>query len=341
MEEIAVVQRPIQRVLVTGGCGYIGSALVPRLLAAGYQVTVLDLMLFGYQPPYRHANLQILAGDIRDRSLIKQALHGQDAVIHLAFISNDPKYELPVAIGREINVGAFRPLVEESVSAGVHRFILASSCSVYGKRADARAVTEADEPNPLTEYAVCKLACERILSEYTADDFTTVAVRPATVCGCADRQRFDLTFNQMTCLAYYQRAITVPNSGSIRPYLHIDDMTRLYLQLLELPAAAISGKTWNVAQGNQTLLESAALIQAAVGPDVVLTAQESQDTRSYSVSSRQIAQEINFTPQLSLATMVEQFQAAFKQNKYPGALEDKRYYNIRVQKEYPWRMYHI
>src|ERR1700722_691107 len=200
-----------KRVMVTGGAGYVGSNLVPKLLAAGYGVTVLDLYIYGEDifSPYRdNPNLREVRGDLRDAAKTVDALDGCDAVIHLACISNDPSFDLDPALGRSINYDCFRPMVRASKGAGVRRFVYASSSSVYGIKSDPE-VTEDLPLEPLTDYSKYKALCETVLAEEQEPGFVTVTVRPATVCGYAPRLRLDLTVNILTNLAINNGRITV------------------------------------------------------------------------------------------------------------------------------------
>src|SRR5579859_3995236 len=181
-------------VLVTGGAGYVGAVLIPKLLALGWRVRVVDLLLFGDDTLPRDPALECVRGDIRDQDLLKRLLPGSDAVIHLACISNDPSFELNPELSKSINFDAFEPLVAISKSSGVRRFVYASTSSVYGV-SDAPDVTEEHPLVPLTDYNKYKGLCEPILRNYQAPDFTTVIIRPATVCGYSPRQRLDLTVN--------------------------------------------------------------------------------------------------------------------------------------------------
>ena len=206
----------LKKIFVTGGAGYVGAVLVPDLLKKGYEVTVLDLMLYGEEVLKPHRNLQCVKGDIRDKQLLSKLLQGHDAVIHLACISNDPSFELNPELGRSINLDAFRPLVEISQSAGIKRFIYASSSSVYGIK-DEPNVTENMKLEPLTDYSRFKADCEKILNEYQSKNFTTVIIRPATVCGYSSRQRLDVVVNILTNLAYHKRKISVFGGQQLRP----------------------------------------------------------------------------------------------------------------------------
>ena len=211
------------RIFVTGGAGYVGAVLVPRLLSEGYEVTVLDLMIYGEEVLRSHPKLSLIKGDIRDKMLLKNSVPGHDCVIHLACISNDPSFELNPDLGRSINLDAFKPLVQISRDSGVERFVYASSSSVYGIKSE-HDVHEEMAVEPLTDYSRFKADCETILLEQQSPEFTTVTIRPATVCGYSPRQRLDVVVNILTNLAYHRRKISVFGGEQLRPNIHIKDM---------------------------------------------------------------------------------------------------------------------
>jgi len=172
-------------ILVTGGAGYVGSLLVPKLLAAGHRVTVLDLYMYGddlFSDLADNPNLRQVKGDLRDAAKVETAVSGCDAVIHLACISNDPSFELNPDLGKSINFDAFGPLVRAAKKAGVKRFIYASSSSVYGIKEEPN-VHEGMSLEPLTDYSKFKAMCEDVLEQEREPGFTTLTIRPATVCG--------------------------------------------------------------------------------------------------------------------------------------------------------------
>jgi len=205
-----------RRVLVTGGAGYVGCVLVPKLLTAGYEVVVYDLLLFGADGLPDDPRLSVIEGDVRDTEGFAQAVEGASSVIHMACISNDPSFELDPTLSKSINYDCFEPLVAISRAAGARRFIYASTSSVYGV-SDAPEVTETHPLVPLTDYNRYKGLCEPILLRYQAPDFTTVILRPATVCGYSPRMRLDLTVNILTNLAINTRKITVFGGTQKRP----------------------------------------------------------------------------------------------------------------------------
>jgi len=212
--------------MVTGGAGYVGCVLVPKLLAAGYNVVVYDLMLFGSAGLPKHPQLEVVTGDIRDTAHYAKAVAGCDAVVHMACISNDPSFELDPALSRTINYDCCEPLVLASKQAGVRRFINVSSSSVYGV-SDAPEVTEEHPLLPLTDYNKYKGLCEPLVFKHQSPDFVCVTIRPATVCGYGPRQRLDVIVNILTNHAVNNRRIKVFGGDQARPNIHIDDMVRL------------------------------------------------------------------------------------------------------------------
>jgi nucleoside-diphosphate-sugar epimerase len=319
-------------VLVTGGAGYVGSALVPKLLGAGHKVTVLDLYLYGddvFDAAGDHPNLRQVRGDLRQPAVVAEALEGCDAVIHLACISNDPSFELDPELGRSINLDAFRPLVRAAKAAGVERFVYASSSSVYGVKDEAE-VTEELSLEPLTDYSKYKAMCEEILEAEREPGFVTLTLRPATVCGYARRLRLDLTVNILTNHAVSNRRIRVFGGAQKRPNIHIEDMSDLYLRCLDYPDRLIDGKVFNAGYENHAILEIAEVVREVVGPDVEIVPEPSDDLRSYHVSSERIARELGFRPRRNIRDAVEGLAAAFAAGRVPEPMTDKVYYNIKT-----------
>ncbi len=318
----------INKIYITGGAGYVGAMLVPRLLAEGYGVSVLDLMLYGEDVINPHQNLNMIKGDIRDIELLKKSIPGHDAVIHLACISNDPSFELNPNLGRSINLDAFEPLVQISKDSGVSRFIYASSSSVYGVK-EEKDVHEEMSLEPLTDYSKFKADCEKILAKFESPDFTTVTIRPATVCGYSTRQRLDVVVNILTNLAYHKREISVFGGNQLRPNIHIQDMVEAYITLLRAPKEKISGEIFNAGYENQSVLELAETVRKVVGDDVRLVATPTNDNRSYHISSKKIAEKLGFVAKHSIADASNDLKEAFESGLLPNSLSDEKYFNIK------------
>ena len=328
----------MKKVLVTGGAGYVGCVLVPKLLASGYFVVVYDLMLFGADGLPTHPNLQVISGDIRDTASFSTAVTGVHMVIHLACISNDPSFELDSTLSKSINYDSFEPMVAACKASGVGRFIYASTSSVYGV-SEAPEVTEDFPLVPLSDYNKYKGLCEPILLRYQSPDFVTVIIRPATVCGYSPRMRLDLTVNILTNLAVNKGQITVFGGTQKRPNIHVEDIASLYVQLLELPEPMIAGEIYNVAYQNHTVSEIAQIVRKVVEremPDkapIDIVTTPSNDLRSYHVSSRKIADRLGYLPKRSIEDAVADLCVAFREGKLPNSLTDDRYFNVKMIKK--------
>jgi nucleoside-diphosphate-sugar epimerase len=328
----------MKTVLVTGGAGYKGCILVPKLLQAGYSVVVYDLMLFGSDGLSSHPNLKVVTGDIRDIERYSEAVKGCDSVIHMACISNDPSFDLDPSLSRTINYECFEPMVQASKAAGVKRFIYVSTSSVYGV-SDAPEVTEDHAFVPLTDYNNYKGLCEPILSKYQSSEFTTTIIRPATVCGYSPRMRFDLTVNILTNHAVNKGVITVLGGKQKRPNVHIEDITDLYVELLETPKDLIAGEAFNAGYENHTVAELAEFVRKVVeeefperAPIRVETA-PSNDNRSYHVSSRKIAEKLGWKPKRTIEDAVRDLCHAFREGKFTDSLTNENYVNVRAVKK--------
>ncbi len=328
----------MRKVLVTGGAGYVGCVLVPKLLKAGFQVVVYDLMLFGADGLPDHKNLKVVKGDLQDIEFFKKNLTGVTDIIHLACISNDPSFELEPGLSKAINYDCFEPMVAACRDAGVKRFIYASTSSVYGV-SDAPEVTEEHPLVPLTDYNKYKGLCEPLLLKYQSPDFTTVIIRPATVCGYSPRMRLDLTVNILTNLAVNRGLVTVFGGSQKRPNIHVEDIAELYVNLLDLPASKIAGETFNAGYQNHTVSELARIVKSIVEREmpekapIKVETSPSNDLRSYHVSSKKIAQKLGFVPKRTVEDAVRDICRAFREGKLPNSLEDDKYFNVKTVKK--------
>lgn len=329
----------MKTVLVTGGAGYVGSVLVPKLLKRGYHVKVLDLYL--YEPEvfaaHRGPALEEIKGDIRDEAVLARALHGAHAVVHLACISNDPSFELNPELGKSINYDAMVKLVTASREARIKRFIFASTSSVYGVK-EAENVTEDLPLEPLTDYSRFKAMSEEVLMKDGTPYFTAVAIRSATVCGYSPRMRFDLTVNILTNHAWSNGKIIVLGGEQKRPNVHIQDITDLYVKLLELPSKAIHEKIYNFGAKNHSVSEIANIVKTVVQeetdrPVEIEYRDAGDDKRSYHISSERIRQELGFGAQYGVHDAVADLCAAFREGKLPNSLNAAKYYNVKLMQD--------
>jgi nucleoside-diphosphate-sugar epimerase len=328
----------MKTVLVTGGAGYKGCILVPKLLKAGYAVVVYDLMLFGADGLPSHPSLKVIKGDIRNVEDFSRALQGVDSLIHMACISNDPSFDLDPSLSRTINYECFEPMVRASKDAEVDRFIYVSTSSVYGV-SDAPEVTEDHPFVPLTDYNKYKGLCEPILLQYQSPDFTTTIIRPATVCGYSPRMRFDLTVNILTNHAVNKGLITIFGGTQQRPNVHIEDVTDLYVELLEIPKEKIAGEAFNAGYENHTVAQLAEFVRKVVEDEfpekapIEMKTTSSDDNRSYHVSSRKIAEKLGWKPKRTIEDAVRDLCHAFKEGKFPDSMTEDNYVNVRAVKK--------
>jgi nucleoside-diphosphate-sugar epimerase len=304
------------KILVTGGCGYKGTVLVPKLLNAGHEVTVVDTQWFGnFLLP--HPMLQVLRQDVRD--VAKVPLRGMDAIIHLASIANDPCAELDAKINWEIGALATMQLADAAIREGVGQFIYASSGSVYGVKSEQN-VTEDLSLEPISDYNRTKMVAERVLLSYM-NRLLVQIIRPATVCGYSPRMRLDVAVNMLTMQALSTGVITVFGGNQVRPNIHIQDITDLYLFCLER-GESFTG-IYNAGFENMSIMDIARKISAKIPAEIRVT--ESNDPRSYRVNSDKLLA-AGFKPQKTVEDAIEEIIEAHRS----GVLKDEdRFYNLR------------
>ena len=318
----------MKKIFITGGAGYVGSKLVPKLISLGHQVTVFDLMIYGENVLDNHQNLRKIKGDIRDINLLEKILPGHNVLIHLACISNDPSFELNPKLGKSINLDAFEPLVQKSIKNNINQFIYASSSSVYGIKKE-KNVTEDMTLEPLTDYSKFKGDCEKILNNYSSDDFITTVIRPSTVCGYAKRQRLDLVVNILTNHAYHNREIKVFGGEQLRPNIHIDDMVDSYLSVLNADSKKINGQIFNVGFKNQSVNELAEDVRSVIGDDIKIIHLKSEDNRSYHVSSQKIKDMLGFETKNTIQDAVADLKESFDKKLLLNTFDNEFFFNIK------------
>ena len=300
----------IKSVMVIGGCGYVGTKLIPELLLSNYRVYAIDWMIYGNHLPF-NKNLSCLKIDIRNyevvRNLIKRIQ--PDAVINLASISNDPMGDLKPTLTRDVNVKAQKILIDSCLKNKVRRFVFASSSSVYGVN-DEPNITENAPLAPVSLYSETKAVIESYLKEKTSDDFLTVSIRPATVCGYSPRQRLDLIVNLLTYKGYYDGKIRIEGGERIRPHIHIDDMVKAYLTLLKADSKTINGKIYNCGAEAFSLLDLGKKVQSFVDCEIATT--EGPDKRSHSLNSELIQSDLDFSFSKNVDMAIEDLIFAFE-----------------------------
>ncbi len=284
------------RILLTGACGYIGSALLPKLIAAGHEVESLDIGWFGGEPTHKV--------DVRNVTAIKDI----DCIIHLAAIANDPSVASFPRLSWETSALATQQLCQMAIVSGCTRFIYASSVSVYG--ADRGLVTEGMDLWPLSDYNKTKMVTERVLLSYTR---LAQIIRPATVCGLSPRMRLDLTVNMLTMQALTKGVITLHGGEQMRPSIHIDDMTDVYLFMLDHDECR---GIYNAGFENSSLMDIAKKVQAIVHCEIKIT--EQHDVRSYQVNSDKLLA-TGFKPKKTIDDAIDELVAAYA----AGELKDE------------------
>jgi nucleoside-diphosphate-sugar epimerase len=322
----------LKNVLITGGAGYVGSALVPILLKKGYNVTVYDLYLYGnvFDNIKNNSNLVEIKGDIRDKKKFIDASKNVDAIIHLACISNDPSYELNPKLGKSINYDAFFNLIEASEINNIKRFIYASTSSVYGikKEKDVREVATCE---PLTDYSKYKLECENVLLNYENHNLERIVLRPATVCGYAPRLRLDLVVNILTIHALINKKIKIFGGKQLRPNINILDIIRVYEILLDAPSNKINGKIFNAGYQNLSVMKIAELVKDTINDSLItLEYIPTDDIRSYHINSDKIKNDLGFKPKYTVEQAVESLIIAYNKGLIKDGLTNPIYHNIKL-----------
>jgi nucleoside-diphosphate-sugar epimerase len=308
------------RVLVTGGCGYKGHVLIPKLLARGHHVVCFDIQWFGnFLEP--HANLTVIKGDVREAHTIP--LDGTDVIVHLSSIANDPCGDLDPKLTWEVSCLATMQLADRAVRHGVKQFIYASSGSVYGVKDEAQ-VTEDLELTPISEYNKTKMVAERVLLSY-AGDMAVQIIRPATVCGYSPRMRLDVSVNMLTMQALSREHITVFGGDQTRPNIHIDDITEVYLFMMDHPE--VRG-VYNAGFENLSIMDIARRVVEHAPAKITVT--ESNDPRSYRVNSDKLLT-AGFRPRKSVDDAIRELADKFRK----GELRDEdRFHNLKwMQRE--------
>jgi nucleoside-diphosphate-sugar epimerase len=320
-------------ILVTGGAGYVGSILVPLLLANGHRVRVLDCLLHGGESllgVWSHPNFEFVHGDIRERTKLQAAVAGIEAVVHLAAVVGDPACSSQPDVARAVNLQASLALIEESQRAGVARFLFASTCSNYGKMNDAdKYVDEESELRPVSLYAETKVAVERALLQSGRNEkWCPTPLRFATIFGVSPRMRFDLTVNEFTMEMLTKKHLKVFGEQFWRPYVHVRDAARAIQLVLGSAASKVTGSVFNVGATDQNF-QKQRLVEMILpyAPDAAIEfVHRAEDPRDYRVSFARITEQLGFKITRTVAEGIEEVAHLVRSN-IVGNFGDGRYRN--------------
>jgi nucleoside-diphosphate-sugar epimerase len=326
----ATVKQP-ETVLLIGGAGYIGSALLPKLLAENFRVKVFDLFLYGLEPiqPWiEHPNVELVHADFRQVDALVEAMRGVDRVVHLGGIVGDPACAIDEALTIDVNLAATRVIAEVAKGQGVRRLVFASTCSVYG--ASDELLDERSRLNPVSLYARSKIASEKVLLEMSDERFLPVIVRFGTIYGLSGRTRFDLVVNLLAAKAVLDGEITVFGGSQWRPFLHVDDAALAVAMLLRRPAASRGEPIFNVGSNaqNYTIGQIGRLIHAKVPHARLIEQGDDGDRRNYRVRFDKIANMVGFRPRWTVEEGIDQVVAAIRAGQITD-YHDSRYSNAK------------
>jgi nucleoside-diphosphate-sugar epimerase len=321
------------KILVTGGAGYIGSTLVPLLLADGHRVRVLDSLLHGGESllgVWSHPGFEFVRGDMRDRAKLQSAVAGIEAVVHLAAVVGDPACSRQPDLARAVNLQGSLALIEESQRAGVSRFLFASTCSNYGKMKDANQyVDEESELSPVSLYAETKVAVEKALLQSVCDGrWCPTPMRFATIFGVSTRMRFDLTVNEFTMEMLTKKHLKVYGEQFWRPYVHVRDAARAIELVLNSSTAKVAGGVFNVGATDQNFQKQQLVdMIRPYAPDAdVEFVYKAEDPRDYRVSFTRITDQLGFKITRTVAQGIEEVAHLVRSNVI-GNFGDGRYRN--------------
>ena len=313
----------LEKVLVIGGAGYIGSVMVRKMLQRGYRVRVLDSLLYGEQSIaelYTNPSFELIVGDFRHVDTVVQAARGVGAIVHLGGIVGDPACQLDPDFAIEVNFAATRMIKDVCSGFGIKRFIFASTCSIYG--ADDDILSENSEPNPLGVYARSKVDSERILLERPNGSLTPTIFRMATAFGLSYRPRFDLVINKLTARAAKGEDITIYGGYQWRPFIHVDDVAKAFITCLESPLEKVEYQVFNVGENklNCQICDIGEMISGLLPGSRIDRQEDLTDNRNYRVSFDKIRNTLDFTCDRTIQDGITEIGSAIQN----GLIDDYR-----------------
>lgn len=316
------------KILITGGAGYVGTVLSNKLHKEGHDITILDNLTYGNQGIIE--DIKIINGDITNSLDVDMSTKNQNAVIHLAAISNDPTGNLDADFTYSTNIEGTKKLVDSSIKNGVKRFIYASSSSVLGIQ-EGENITEETTPNPLTPYSKSKLIAEKYVMALNSSDFVTVAIRPATICGVSPRQRFDLVANALTGSAFWDGKITLYGGQQRRPNITMADIVNIYIRMLTISSRDIGGEVFHAGWENGSILNIAEKVRSKFrmkyGKEIPIEIKESSDNRDYHITSKKIENLCHryYSMETAIEELIDIMELGFI-----GHYKKDKYHNLKV-----------
>jgi nucleoside-diphosphate-sugar epimerase len=325
----------VERVLIIGGAGYLGSVLSEALLDKGYEVRVLDNLIYGSQGVADFTDrdsFELIEGDVRSIETVTDCINGVDAVVHLGALVGDPASSIDPQKTLEMNYHATKMVAEICKYHQINRFIFASTCSVYGVSDDPEDIlTEASGLNPVSLYAQSKLESERALLDMTDETFSPTILRMATIYGLSPRMRFDLVVNILSAKAHVEGTIPIFGGEQYRPNVHVRDAAQAYIECMEAPIDSVAGEIYNVGSEEQNYrIKELGEIVSACFPEATIDHQpDKEDERSYQVDFSKIESELGFAVEQTVADACEEIKTAFEEGRFDD-YTDSKYNNFRT-----------
>jgi len=328
--------RKIKNILVIGGAGYIGSVLVKNLLKENYNVRVLDLLIYGYQPLKRftdNSNFEFIKGDFRNVENVVKAVKDIDAVVHLGAIVGDPACDLNEDLSLEINSAATMLIKQICKGYGIKKFLFASTCSVYG--ATNEIINEKSNLNPVSLYARSKINAEKAILSMIDSSFAPSIMRISTAFGLSHRPRFDLVVNLLTAKAVKEGKITIFNGYQWRPFIHVEDISRAILLFLDAPIEVVGGEIFNIGSNNMNyrIYDLGNKIKNIIPNTVIETIRRHADERNYRVSFNKIRNMMGFTCRKTLEDGIIEIKNSLETGSISN-YKEPRYCNYNLIKEF-------